>query len=245
MIEKGRSRESRIFQNMLSNEQKEKIEMFYEECLTREYKEWKEESEVQTYIEEQDCYLSDVMREYSGWNYKHINNALRGTWNYEENGHEEQKERYLAVGHEMSEQIEEHGISLGNRKVFRGVNLSYFKNYGITSMEELSFLKGQLLIDSGFVSTSCLEKQCFFQKDNELGIDYNIEIEYLVPEEFRDGMLLGANAYNQEQWEYVINIYHPAKVIDATTDGKTAKIQAIWIPKKVYEEDYCYRGQTR
>lgn len=189
----------------------------------------------------------NLLLEYSGWNYKHINNALRDTWNYEENGHIDKKREYLDIGNEISEIIMNKPTNLGNIKTYRGVNLSYFREYGIENIEDLTNLKGTFILDNGFVSTSINEDKCFFKSDNDLGMNYNVKITYLIPEELNDGILLSGNlSYSPNQEEFLINTSNIALVKDVIiNDDNTACITAMIIPKMIYDDYYAYLNSNK
>ena len=100
-------------------------------------------------------------------------------------------------------------------------------------------MKGEFLLDKGFVSTSLVEDDCYYKKENELGLDYNVKIEYLVPEEFEDGVSIGNVSYSPGQNEDLINAWNIASVSDVRMDGEDgAVVTALLIPKKVYDKAY-------
>ena len=101
-------------------------------------------------------------------------------------------------------------------------------------------LRGQMLLDKGFVSTSLVEDRCFYKMENDLGLNYNVKIEYLVPEEFTDGICLSSLTYSPGQCEYLINAWNMAKVVDVVHDGDGVVVKACLVPKKVYDEYYSY-----
>ena len=71
-------------------------------------------------------------------------------------------------------------------------------------------------------------------------VAYNVKIEYLVPEEFTDGLCLSSLTYSPGQCEYVINSWNMAKVIDVIHDGDGVIVKACLVPKKVYDDFYSY-----
>ena len=102
-------------------------------------------------------------------------------------------------------------------------------------------MQGKFMFDKGFVSTSLIEKDCFFQKENTLGLNYNVKIEYLIPDSFGDGMYLGNNnrsSYNPEQSEYLINSGNMSRVANVKVDGDTAVLTVVMIPKSIYDKYY-------
>lgn len=183
----------------------------------------------------------EFLREYSGYNYKHINNALRGIWNYNDNGNIEARNRFINDGRRLSEIIKSNPSYVSKDfRVYRGVSIDYFREYGIEKIEDLVKLRGQFILDKGFVSTSISENDSFFKKKNELGINYNVMITYLIPKEFDDGIFLyGDMTYSSNQKEYLINSYNMAKVVSVNiNDDSTANIVAVIVPKRVYDEYY-------
>lgn len=229
----------RLFRFINEDKSKE-IDEYYLFNLTKSYYEYSDDDCIYT----DELYSNediDFIRNYSGYNYKHINNALRNIWNYEENGNIEKKETFLRDGHKLSEIITNQPTKLGNFKSYRGVNISYFNEYGIYNIEDLTKLQGHFLLDNGFVSTSIHEDKCFFKKQNELGINYNVKITYLIPDDFEDGIYLQGNmCYNEEQNEYLINRGNIAKVVNVTINSdNTAHIMALMIPKFIYDEYYA------
>lgn len=226
--------------NYIDKEHKEQIDNFYISSITREYT----DVNMEDYESNKTLYEFEeitLLREYSGYNFRHINNILRGRWNYEENGSIDRKQEFLNTARKISEIITNKPTNLGNIKTYRGVNLSYFNEYGIHNIEELINLKGQFLLDKGFVSTSISEDKCFFKKENDLGINYNVKITYLIPEELNDGILLKGNmSYSPGQEEFLINTYNIAKVVDVKiNEDDTAHITAMMIPKIIYDEYYA------
>lgn len=234
------NRTVRQFFRCMSDDRKEDIEVFCSECLNRNYTEYEDEEVVLMSIDSaSDLVGTDVFTDYSGYNFRNINNAMRGRWNYDENGHGDYRREFELIGRELSEKIEHNQSSIGNVKVFRGVTLDYFKDYSVTSLTDLKKLEGQFLIDKGFVSTSLIDRKCFFKKENELGLNYNIKIEYLVPEEFEDGICIGRTSYNPEQCEYLINSYNVAKVYGVSVNDADAVVKAVLVPKMVYDDYYA------
>ena len=237
----GLSKDVKQMMKFISTDKVQAIDEFYNSCFDRDYYEYKDEEVAMMNINVPTLSNddSDVFLNYSGYNFKNINNALRGRWSYEENGLAD-KSYYLEIGNKMREVINNNQISIGNLKLFRGVSLDYFKDYGISSLQDMMMLRGQFLLDKGFVSTSLIESKCFYKKDNELGINYNVKIEYLVPEEFADGICISGLSYSPNQCEYLINAWNMARVVEVISDGDGVIVKAILIPKKVYDEYYSY-----
>lgn len=230
----------------IDEEHKNNISEFITDSLYKGYYQVEDNDFINGNINYDDC---SFLREYSGFNYKHINNALRGIWNYEENGHIDNRERFIEDGRRVFNIIENNPSYVDKDfRVYRGVTLSYFKEYGINNLEDLVNMKGQFMYDSGFVSTSINLEDSFFQKDNELGLNYNVMINYLMPAYFDDGIFLyGDMTYSGYEKEYLINKGNLSYVTDVkiSEDG-TANIIAIMVPKKIYDNGYeNYRNELK
>ena len=94
-MEKGMSKVINSIWRMIGKEKQKDVECFCLEKGTNTYKEFSDPIEVYSLIDSID---NDFVKNYSGFNYKHINNALRNKWNYEEDGNEVQKERFVKMG---------------------------------------------------------------------------------------------------------------------------------------------------
>ena len=247
-MEKGTSKDvGRVFR-MLDADEKNNISRFCSACSLREYRTF-ENAEVALMTCDSGSYsedVFDVLKHYSGYNYRRINASARGRWNYEKHGHCRERERFDKIASDLREALDNNQRSVGNIKVFRGVPLSYFKEYGIETLEDMQSLKGGFLLDKGFVSTSLVEESCYYRMPNELGINYNVKIEYLIPEEFEDGISLGNATYCPNQNEYLINAWNLASVVDVTMDGEDGcVVRAMMIPKKVYDKAYRHEAGKR
>lgn len=219
------------------------LQQYFLVNLGKEYKEFSSIEEINCFVKSQsEITFDDIefLKEYSGYNYKYINNALRNRWNYEENGNIEGKARFIEDGRKLSQIISSNPTCIGNIKVFRGVNITYFKDYGIEKIEDLPYLEGKFLYDQGFISTSLLESESFFKKENELGMNYNIKITYLIPEDFNDGIYLQEGmTHSPNQREYLINNGNLAQVSNVTiNEDGTAHLTVVMIPKYIYDEYY-------
>lgn len=247
-LEKGTNRQIKSYLRFISEDNKVNMDYFYLESLNREYKKINADEDIEKYLinEALSNNDNDLLLNYSGFNYKHINAALRGTWNYEDNGNISTVEEYQSLGNKIKSLISEHPTLLNDNIIaYRGVNLNYFKQYGIENIEELKALEGNYILDFGFVSTSLKEEKCFFQKENELGYKYNIKIEYMIPKEFKEGIFLDEDkAYNPEQKEYLINSSNLSRVSSVTINAdNTAILRATIIPRELYDE--YYQQQTK
>ena len=238
----GMSKDLKTVFRFISEEDKNNISDFYDSCLSRQYREFDDIEMALMSTDYSNSYntsVRDVFSDYSGFNYRRINASARGNWNYEKHGHIDEKIRFDEIANNLKIAIDENQKSIGNVKVFRGVPLNYFSEYGISSLEELESLNGGFLLDRGFVSTSLVDDACYYKKENELGLNYNVKIEYLVPEEFGDGVSISNLSYSPGQCEYLINSWNLAKVVGVSMDGNDgAVVSAMLIPKHVYDKGY-------
>lgn len=247
--EKGTNKYIDRILRFISDEDKTNIDYFYLESLNRNYQRIESNEEVLNLLENDNISYeeADFLLNYSGFNYKHINAVLRDTWNYEENGDVNKANEYRLLANRLQQVIMTHPTKLNdNINVYRGVDLSYFRQYGIESLEDLKSLEGKHMLDRGFVSTSVQEDKCFFKKTNDLGLNYNVKIEYMVPHEFKDGIYLnGATSYTPMQEEFLINSSNLAKVSNVTiNEDNTAVIKATLIPKELYDDYYKNRSNN-
>ena len=248
---KGESDSVRKTFKFIDEHKRTDIEEYALTCLSHEFHRFSSPFEVDMYLSSPGYLTYDevsYIREYSGYNFKHLNQALRGKWNCEENGDYSRFDKFLNNATKIKKIIEKHSTTGESFIVYRGVNLHYFKDYGIDSIEDLSCMEGKFLLDRGFVSTSVLESNCFYKKENELGFDFNIKIEYLIGEDFRDGMYIGNNSslsYSPDQYEFLINAHNIAKVAKVSIgEDNTAKLTAVMIPKSIYDDYYKKSSQS-
>ena len=87
----------------------------------------------------------DNIRAYTGISFRRFNSLLRGTWNYDTNGilTDEIKSKYLNYADNLRECIERSPTLSSNIKTYRGVSLDSFKDYGISSVEDLRSLENK------------------------------------------------------------------------------------------------------
>lgn len=247
----GESDNVRSLFRFVDQEKRNDIDEYVLTSLSHGYHKFSSPVEIDMSISEPGYLTYDeasYIREYSGYNFKHLNQALRGKWNYEDNGDISRLDSFLNTATKIKKIIEKHPTTGENFIAYRGVNLHYFKDYGIKKIDDLSNMEGKFLLDKGFVSTSLLESNCFYKKENELGFDFNIKIEYLISEDFKDGMYIGTNpnlTYTPKQYEYLINAHNIAKVAHVRVgEDNTATLTAVVVPKHIYD-DYYIRQSKR
>lgn len=245
MLEKGESRNVNRFLRFISDEDKNNVNEFVLNGLIRDYTRCSSVYEVRESFSNPGYVTfnqTTYIRAFTGTSYFDINSALRDRWTYHENGHDERKQEMLLLATKIKSIISSNPNSYGDFVAYRGVNLHYFSEYGVESLEDLTSLEGKFLYDAGFVSTTLLPEQSFFGKDYEKGKQYNVMIEYMVPQEFTDGIYIGDNpnfSYHPHEQEYLINAGNMSKVTGVKiNDDGTAKIQAVMIPKSLYDDYY-------
>ena len=193
------------------------LDTFVNEVSERDFMEFSSLEEVKAFFID---YLADFynnnsrsdidnIRAYTGIAFRRFNSVLRGIWNYDTNGPltDEMKNKYLDYADNLSECIERAPTLSSNIKTYRGVSLDSFKDYGISSLEDLKNLENKYYYESGFTSTSLVRDKSFFNRELEYHEFCNIEIEYLIPEESNDGIPLINDdlSYSKVQSEYLIN----------------------------------------
>lgn len=183
----------------------------------------------------------ETLRSYTGYNYRFINAILRNKWTYDLNGEltKEKSDYYKTLSLEIEKIIRLFPPVNIDFKAYRGTPLSYFKDYGINNIEDLNLLVGKFIYEEGFTSTSILEENSFFKKDNELGINYNVNIIYNIDGSYNEGAFVSNDylSYSPSQCEYVINKSSLFKIVDVQIDkeNQTATIEATLIPSKIWD----------
>lgn len=184
------------------------------------------------------------LRQYTGYQYKQLNALLRNNWSYEEHGllSDEQKDKYEQLSESIRHILDKYISPEINFITYRGVSLSAFSKYGITSLSDLEYMKGKYMYEEGFTSTSILQKTSYFNQHLETGIDYNIEIQYFISKNTREGALLSSEnmSYSPSQNEYLLNAGSLTKIVDVEIKKETnqATLKAIVVPKKVWDLTY-------
>lgn len=226
----------------MGDENKNNLEEYISKTLTREYTDFTE-IDIMNITPELSEEEKIILRDYISYESAHINATLRHTWNYEANGNIENKTRYEEKGKKLVDLISKKPTNTGNKKVYRGIDINYFKQFGISSLEELFNLKNNYILDEGVVSTSVKEESCFYKRNLGPNTNYNIKVIYYLPEEFNDGIFLGSKdlkLYEESEDEYLINKYNLGYVFDVEINNQeqTAQLKVMMIPKKVYDDYY-------
>ena len=183
--QKGTSWFTRYIKRSLGEEKNNEINSFIEESMSEEFFDFSSEAEIHEYLGEivkQYVYslnmdeISDL-RFYTGYDFRNINNTMRGKWNYEENGllTQEKKDMYNELGERIYKVINKFPQLNLNIKAYRGVNIKAFWDYGVYTLDDISVLEGQYIYESGFSSTSLLRSNSFFEKQSEWGSHCNVK----------------------------------------------------------------------
>lgn len=181
-----------------------------------------------------------ILRNYTGFNFKGINGLLRNKWNTKFNGqlNEEKEYRFRSNADNISYLIKKFPKNKKAFKVYRGVTIDAFKDYGIEKIKDLVYLKDNYIFEQGFTSTSLIRDTSYFDKeiDGEL---YNIELEIIVPKDSQDGMPLTGYelSFSPGQNEYVFDRESLTKIIDVEIKKDYAYLKGILIPKKLYVKE--------
>ena len=236
---------------MIGEETMDTVQEYTDEVMDRDYKTFNSIEEAKSafdgYLDTffSNSNLDDIenIRYYTGASFKEINAVLRGNWNYEINGllTDEKRNEFLDIAKSLSASMAKGSSELPtNIKVYRGVTLDSFKAYGVNSISDLKSMVGQYFYERGFTSTSLLRNSSSFSSNLDYWKDRNIEIEYLIPSEFSEGLpLINKDlCYTGVENEFLINASSLSKIVDVLVDEDKAYLTAVFIPKKVWEKGY-------
>ena len=248
-MEKGLSKLTKYLFSYLEPGKKEEIDFYIHDALGREYLSLENEEQVSEIFGEQASEFTFgltynealSLRSYTGFSHKEINALLRDKWNYEQHGllTDEKRRDYSKIAEDVEKILFKFPSLDRNCRVYRGVTLAQFHDYGIYTLEDLKAMEGRYFYDSGFTSTSLVRDSSLYNTEAFQIGKRNIEIEYLIPEECRDGALLldeYTSHYKTEQ-EYLINSGSLIKIIsvDIDKENNTAYLRAVLIPKKIWD----------
>lgn len=226
------------------------MQLFVDEVVNREFVSFDTEEQVSNYLKDYVDNLDmnsneiDSLRYYTGTAFNSINAILRGSWDYEKNGEltKEKQEKLIELINSMDEVMSKLPSYDNDFKTYRGVRLSSFRDYGISSLEELPNMIGQYYYQEAFTSTSLIRDRSFFDRELEWHNTCNIEIEYLIPRESNDAIPLITNelSYSNIQSELLINRGSLVKIVDVklSEDKKKAYIKAVLVPQKIWNMSY-------
>lgn len=247
--DKGTNWFTRYILKCLGKEKCEELEYFTSDIPNQDFLEFISEDQVydilndivRDYIENLTVSELADLRFYTGYDFRNINNTMRGKWNYEENGllTNEKKDKFKQLGESIYEVIKKFPPININMKAYRGVSIRAFFDYNIHSLEDLKSMEGQYIYESGFSSTSLLRSYSFFEKELGWGDWCNIEIEYYIPGSCQDGAVLLSDvlSYSKGQIEYVINSGSLTKItnVDVDTEHNRAFLKAVLIPRRLWD----------
>lgn len=184
-----------------------------------------------------------TFKNYTGFNYKLINQVSRGIWDYDTLG---RKTPELAAEAEQSiealsaaiARVPSPGVDL---VAHRGTNLDSFRSYGINSLADLANLEGQFYLETGFMSTSLSPDHSFADRDfdDPLRRACDISIVCRVPKEAREtvALLTSDTSYNPEQSELLIDkdsLFYISSA-EVSDDQKKATLEMTLIPRDLYD----------
>jgi len=225
------------------------IENFINEMVTQPFLEIKNEKDMSNIFKDSvELFLNDVtedelldLRTYTGYSFRNINAILRNNWTYDQNGilTEENKKNFINLSEKISKVLKKFPSFPYNFMVYRGVTLSAFKSYGVENINDLFYLKGNYIYEEGFISTSVIEDSCYFNKNLDTGLNYNVKLKYLITPEYDEGALLVDNkmSYSKNQNEFLINKSSLSKVIDVEINEKLnqAVLTMVLLPRKKWD----------
>lgn len=248
-MEKGMSDITKYLFRYLEKDKEEELNIYLNDILEREYISLESDEEVSQVFGEMAAEFTYgltyqealSLRSYSGFSHKEINALLRNKWNYEQHGKltDERKQEYTQTAQEVEKVLFKFPSLDKNIRVYRGVTLAQFSDYGIYTLEDLTAMQGKYFYDSGFTSTSLVRKSSLYNTEAFQIGKRNIEIEYLIPEECHDGALLldDYTSHYKSENEYLINSGSLIRIIEVKVDkeNNTAYLKAALIPKKIWD----------
>ena len=248
-MEKGYSKLTSYLFRYLEDGKEEELDIYTREAQEREYLSIETEEQISelfgstaTEFSHNLTYQESLnLKSYTGFSHKEINALLRDKWNYEQHGRltDERRNEYTEIGQEVEKIVYKFPSLDRNIKVYRGVTLAQFSDYGIYSLEDLTAMEGKYFYDGGFSSTSLIRKKSLYQTSAFQIGNRNIEIEYLIPEECHDGaLLLDENtSHYKVETEYLINSGSLIRIIsvDIDKENNSALLKAVLVPKKIWD----------
>jgi len=253
-MEKGKHTSVEYILKYMDFDTKEYMESYILEYINKEYYHFSSIEEVYSvfgdfydkYLEKLSYIEMENIKSYTGYQFRNINALLRNNWTYEVNGilDKDMEALFSNMSIIINQALGKVDSLPVNMKTYRGVDLSSFSAYHIQKIEDLMFLKGNYLYESGFTSTSIIRETSFYYVPSEWGKKANIEIEYLIPEGSDDGVLLSSEnlTCSSVQNEYLIRSSSLFKVIDVNIDSirQVAKLLVMLVPEKVWNPvDYA------
>lgn len=223
---------------------------YLEDSKNRKYIDFSSEDEIDSvsasYVDSlhkkltnKDCY---ALRNYTGYQYKYINQVSRGFWNYDLLGKKtpEREAEARQAADAIDVAISKSPAIGFDFYAYRGTNLDSFRNYKVETTQDLLTLEGQFFLEEGFTSTSMQNGTSFFGRDfdDPLRARTNVEIRYKIPAESRDGAALLDRelSYAPAQQEYLLNRDSLSYIENVELDSNNiAHLDMILIPRSLYE----------
>jgi len=241
----GENRITNMVLKFLDEKTKYDVEYFVNNSYTKKMISFKDKEQVEDYFDE---YLKEFLttlseddlldlKSYTGYTFKNINAILRNNWNYEDNGllTKEISNKYNNLANVISLLINKFPQLPFDMVTYRGTDITSFKSYGITNLEQLKNLSGKFMYEQGFTSTSVLRENSHFNKTigNK---NYNIEMKYLISKECNSGALLidSLSYYDQKEYEFLIDKSNLIKIVDVKIKDDKAYLTAVLVPKTLW-----------
>lgn len=244
----GESRTTKILLRLLSDEKIKEMDSFVNASSNRIFYEIENELQLtQLFKDSVDNFIKRLtfddlitIRSYTGYQFKNINAVLRNNWSYQECGllTDEIKNKYQILAQKIECLLDKFPSLETDVTTYRGVELNSFKKFDVNSLKELEFLKGKYMYEEGFISTSVIKSNSYFNKKFENNKNYNVEIKYLISKESKDGALLIDDnlSFSKGQTEYLINKGSLVKILDVkiNIESNEAHLIALLIPKRLW-----------
>ena len=234
----------------MEDEEKQNVMDYIKNFRSSDYFEFKSMQQVNSSFDDKiNEFLTDLnqedillLRMYTGYKYRNINAILRDDWNYDINGlkTDDIKKEYEDIAEQIDNIIYKFPKLNLKFKTFRGTTLSYFKDYNVNNLKDLKSLSGEFIYEPGFTSTSIVKNNDFFNKQNDLGLNYNIRIVYSIDGNYKDGALLynDSLSYSKGQTEFIINKSSLSYVNEVIVDenNNEATIYVTLIPTEIWDK---------
>lgn len=247
-MEQGINSSTRYAMTYIGKTKLEEIEIYVKQVLKEDCKVFESKEEIldvfdtflNAFFETTNYEEREILKRYTGLDFRKVNSILRGIWDYEKNG---------VLTEDIKKEISEYARVLRsvllkapslpfNINVYRGLGIEAFYSYGISNLGDLICLKGKYMYEEGFTSTSLLRTNSFFTKPPEWGSTCNIEMECIIPASSEDGvaLILDEISYSSNQLEFLISSSSLFKVVDVIIDEekRSAKIKTILIPERIW-----------
>lgn len=230
----------------------EKIGVFLDEAEQRDYATFdSEEDLLESTREYQDAVSEtlsydekDALKNYTGYGYKYINQFARGIWNYDFLGERtpESISKAESETQMLTRAIDKAPAIGADILTARGTNLDSFHGYNVAELADLSSLKGQFFLETGFTSTAIVHEKGFAGRDldDPTREKCNVEILYMIPGETDDAVALLTDevSYSPNQTEYLLQkgTLSYIKEVRVDPEHNSAQLVMMVIPRSIYEQ---------